>query len=85
MPGETDTDNPGEELVRQALPTINGNSDHGNGRGNGSGAGKVYKDECTFGFDTPKSKDGIYVSLMTFQVRHEREERNFFRSIDCVI
>ncbi|CAM9439960.1 unnamed protein product [Phaeothamnion confervicola] len=28
---------------------------------------KVYKDECVFSFDTPFSKDGLYVSLSTWQ------------------
>lgn len=53
------------ELVRKALPSIRG----GQGIGNGSAGGKVYKDECTFGFDTPRSEDGVYVSLLTMQVR----------------
>lgn len=27
---------------------------------------KVHKDECTFSFDTPESKDGLYICLNTF-------------------
>ncbi len=30
---------------------------------------KVFKEECMFSYDTPESPGGLYVSLVTFQVR----------------
>ena len=52
------------EAVRSALASVGGSL----AAGGASGSTRVYKDECTFSFDSPRCSAGLFVSCKTFQV-----------------
>ena len=53
------------EAVRSALASVSGAFPSGTP----SASTRVYKDECTFSFDSPRCDAGLFVSCKTFQVR----------------